>query len=138
MEFNGVTFRRPPTVPEQEFPPGVIVDSQLRVWAMSRWRSSEELARVFLACGFRHLNLPAGSPRMFHLDHQYEGNNNHPIGLVVTFRNPRDAAFLLGQVFWCGCEFIAFTTYNVYTNFHFIFPRANYMHSLPYHLPEDE
>jgi hypothetical protein len=75
---------------------------------------------------------------MFHLDHHYNDTTNSPTGLVVTFRNPRDAAFLLSQVFWCGCEFITFTTYNVFTNFHYIFPRANDMHSLPYQLPEDD
>jgi hypothetical protein len=35
-------------------------------------------------------------------------------------------------VYWCGCEFIAFTTYNVFTNFYNIFPTMNVMHALPY------
>ena len=52
-------------------------------------------------------------------------NNEHVIGLYVTFTNARDAHYLLGQVFWCGCEFIAFTTYNIFTNFHYTFHRAN-------------
>ena len=57
------------------------------------------------------------------------------IGLYVTFTNPMDAVHLLGQVFWCGCEFIAFTTYNYLTNFYDVFPTVNGMHSLPYLMP---
>ena len=48
-----------------------------------------------------------------------------------------DVYYLLGQVFWCGCEFIAFTTYNIYTDVDIIFPARNRMHSLPYYLDED-
>jgi hypothetical protein len=41
-------------------------------------------------------------------------------------------------VFWCGCGFIAFTTYNVFTDFHAISPCIRNMHALPYHMPEDD
>ena len=76
---------------------------------------------------------------MFHLHQQYDGNaNGTVIGLYVTFTNPYDAYHLLGKVFWCGCEFIAFTTYNIFTNFHQIFPERNGMHTLPYQMPEND
>ena len=139
--FASPTFCRPRTVPEQTFPNDVVMDNQLRVWAMSRWRGAEELATVFLTLGYAHLRLPPGAPPMFQLERQYDGqngNNDHVIGLYVTFANARDAHYLLGQVFWCGCEFIAFTTYNVFTNFHLIFNRVNRIHTLPYYLPEDD
>ncbi|KAE8820521.1 40S ribosomal protein S5-1 [Hordeum vulgare] len=38
------------------------------------------------------------------------------------------------KVFWCGCEFIAFTTYNIFTNVESIFPTFKAMHSLPYYI----
>ena len=66
--FNGPTFRRPRTVPEQTFPNGVVVDNQLRVWAISRWRGAEELATVFLTLGYSHSRLPLGAPPMFELE----------------------------------------------------------------------
>ena len=52
--------------------------------------------------------------------------------LTVTFTNPFDARELLDQVFWCGCEAIFFTIYNIYTNYENIFPTLAGMHSLPY------
>jgi hypothetical protein len=52
--------------------------------------------------------------------------------LTVTFTNPFDAYELLGEVFWCGCESIFFTNYNIYTNITSIFPTRNHMHCLPY------
>ena len=137
MQFNGPTYRRPPTVPERQYPAGVVVENSLRVWAISRWRGPRELTRFFLQAGYRH--LPPGTPPMFHLHEQYDGNaNGLVIGLHVTFTNPYDAHHLLGQVFWCGCEFIAFTTYNIFTNFHHIFPHPNGMHTLPYQMPEND
>jgi hypothetical protein len=42
---------------------------------------------------------------MFHLEEQRP-----------HFTNMFDAYYLLGQVFWCGCEIIAFTTYNIFTD----------------------
>ena len=137
MQFNSPTYRRPRTVPERQYPAGVVVENSLRVWAISRWRGPRELARFFLQAGYRH--LPPGTPPMFHLHEQYDGNaNGLVIGLHVTFTNPYDAHHLLGQVFWCGCEFIAFTTYNIFTNFHHIFPHPNGMHTLPYQMPEND
>ncbi|KAE8806289.1 Auxin-induced protein 5NG4 [Hordeum vulgare] len=131
MQFNGPTYRRPRTVPEMQFPPVVDVDDRLRVWAISRWRGPRDLAHIFLQAGYRH--LPPGTPPMFHLHEQVDGGHNgFVIGLYVTFTNRYDAYHLLGQVFWCGCEFIAFTTYNIFPNFHHIFPEHNGMHTLPY------
>ncbi|KAE8804735.1 Auxin-induced protein 5NG4 [Hordeum vulgare] len=69
---------------------------------------------------------------MFHRHKQVDGGNNcFVIGHYVTFTSHYDAYHLLDQVFWCGCEFIAFTTYNIFTNFHHIFPEPNGMHTLP-------
>jgi hypothetical protein len=133
MAFTHPTYRLPATIPEREFPAGVIVENQLRVWTISRWRTGRELAEVFLSQGYRHLNLPRGAPPMFHLDGYFDGDNGQlQIGLTVRFVNPHDAFFLLGKVFWCGCEFIAFTTYNIFTNFRAIFPSLGNMHTLPY------
>jgi hypothetical protein len=41
-------------------------------------------------------------------------------------------------VIWCGCEFIAFTTYNIYTDFESMFPTTNLMDTLPYFFSEEE
>ncbi|KAE8804009.1 Auxin-induced protein 5NG4 [Hordeum vulgare] len=60
-----------------------------------------------------------------------------PIGLTITFTNNFDAYYLLGKVFWCGCEYIAFTTHNIYTNFDYIFPTRDGMHNLPYYIGQD-
>ena len=132
MQYNGPTFQRPLTVPERLYPPGVLVESTLRVWAISRWRGQDELARDFLNAGYHHLNLPEGTRPMFRL-HVNRGDLNLGVRLItVTFTNPFDAYALLGQVFWCGCEFIAFTLYNIYTNIDDAFPTKNHMHTLPY------
>jgi hypothetical protein len=90
------------------------------VWEISRWRGPRSLAHFFLSAGYRH--LPPGSPRMFTLEWHFGDHRNMEIGLYVHFTNPFDALELLGHVFWCGCEFIAFTTYTVFTDFHAIFP----------------
>ncbi|CAM0911315.1 unnamed protein product [Alopecurus aequalis] len=135
MQYNAPTFRYPPTVPEMRYPAGVAVETSLRVWAMSRWNGSTELARGFLRAGFSH--IPAGSPVMFQLEELRPHANNPPSGLVAHFSNRFDAYYLLGKLFWCGCEFIAFTTYNIFTDVDNIFPRPNRMHSLPYYLGED-
>ena len=58
--------------------------------------------------------------------------------LTVTFTNPFDARELLGQVFWCGCESIFFTVYNIFTNYESIFPTPGQMHSLPNDEEEEE
>ena len=132
MEYHGPTYCLPRTVREREYPAGVVVQKELRVWAISRWRGARELADFFRSEGYRHLNRPRGLPPIFVLEGYFDGNNDHEIGLYVRFTNPYDAFFLLGKVFWCGCEFIAFTSYNIFTNFHTIFPSPGNMHCLPY------
>jgi hypothetical protein len=42
--------------------------------------------------------------------------------VLAHFTNPFDAFNLLGRAFWCGCEFIAFTMYNRFSNLDCIFP----------------
>ena len=135
MQFNGPTFQRPPTVREQRFPAGVVVEHTLRVWAISRWRGPVDLTRRFLRAGYAH--LPPGTPRMYRVDE----NRNRAgvlVSILVHFTNPYDAFDLLGQMFWCGCEFIAFTTYNVFTDFDSIFPTPGRMHTIPYTFDDDE
>ena len=136
MQYNGPTFRPPPTVPEMRYPAGVVVETTLRVWAVSRWRGARELAEFFLHAGYAH--LPAGSPIMFHLDEHHPNASSPPTALVTRFTNRFDAYFLLGQVFWCGCEYISFTTFNIFTDVDSIFPTRNRMHTLPYYLGEEE
>ncbi|KAE8801431.1 Auxin-induced protein 5NG4 [Hordeum vulgare] len=64
--------------------------------------------------------------------------NAPPLGLVVHFTNRFDAYHLLGKVYWCGCAFIAFTTYNICTGLRgAFFPARDRMHSLPYHLGDN-
>ena len=135
MQYNGPTYRLPPTVLERQYPAGVVVESTLRVWAFSRWRGARGFAQWFLHAGFAH--LPAGSPVMFRLDEVRPNSRSPPIGLTVTFTNRFDAYYLLGKVFWCGCEFIAFTTHNIFTNFDCVFPTRDGMHTLPYYIGED-
>ena len=53
------------------------------------------------------------------------------VAILAHFTNPFDAFYLLGRVFWCGCEFIDFTTHNIFTDFKSVFPAHNRMHSLP-------
>jgi hypothetical protein len=134
MQYNGPTFLRPPVVPELRYPPGVLVERELRVWATSRWRGSVELARAFLRAGYAH--LPRGSPRMFTLN-EVRDRGGILLLLTVTFTNPFDTRELLGQVFWCGCKAIFFTVYNIYTNYESIFPTPGQMHSLPYDEEEE-
>ncbi|KAE8773384.1 Auxin-induced protein 5NG4 [Hordeum vulgare] len=136
MQFYGPTFQGPPTVPERRYPANAVVEESLRVWAFSCWRGSTELARGFLRAGFHH--LPAGSPPMFNLVEQRPHANAPSVGLVVHFTNRFDAYHLLGKVYWCGCEFIAFTTYNIFADFESIFPARDRMHGLPYHLGDDD
>ncbi|KAE8796900.1 Auxin-induced protein 5NG4 [Hordeum vulgare] len=136
MEFVGVTFNPPPAVRERRYPASVIVEDTLHVWAISRWRGPVELTREFLNLGYAHLNLPPGTCPMFRLNINPAHGGIPLVMLTVTFRNGRDAHALLWRVFWCGCEFIAFTTYNIFTNYESIFPAPNQMHSLPYNFDE--
>ncbi|KAE8803046.1 Auxin-induced protein 5NG4 [Hordeum vulgare] len=135
MLYNGPTFELPPTVPERLYSPGVVVERTLHVWSISRWRGSREFAKWFLRAGFAH--LPAASPVMFQLDDVGPNTRTPPIGLTVTFTNSFNASYLLGKVFWCVCEFIAFTTHNIYTKFDCIFPTRDSTHNLPYYIGQD-
>jgi hypothetical protein len=129
MQYNGLTFHCPRTTPEQQYLPGVIVETTtLRVYAQSRWRGPVDLARDFLAEGFSHLTR--GSPIMYHLNDVRDGVALKL--LMVTFSNPFDAYELLGELFWCGCECIFFTNYNIFTNCTSIFATKNHIHCLPY------
>ncbi|KAE8798017.1 Auxin-induced protein 5NG4 [Hordeum vulgare] len=113
----------------------VIVEHSLCVWSFSRWRGAHELDGWFLRAGFSH--LPKRSPCMFRLEEHRPNNQFSAIGLVVHFTNRFDAYYLLGKVFLCGCEFISFTTYNIFIDFESIFPTPNRMHTLPYYLGEN-
>jgi hypothetical protein len=88
-------------MPERQYPAGVVVENQLRVWAISRWRGERELAEYFLMQCYRHLSK--GSPRMFQLQDYIDGYAGGNGGLVVrhyvTFTNSFDAYYLLGRVF---------------------------------------
>ncbi|CAM0909242.1 unnamed protein product [Alopecurus aequalis] len=130
MQYNGPTFHRPPTWAEMEYPAEVVVGTTLRVWAVSRWRSPTYLTSWFLHAGFAH--LPPGSLLMFHVEEVRRNNNSPVIALLAHFTN--SLYHLLGQVYWCSCDLIAFSTYNIYTNFDYIFPERNQMHTLSYNL----
>ncbi|KAM0825131.1 hypothetical protein ACQ4PT_069720 [Festuca glaucescens] len=95
MQYVGPTFVRLHTVQELRYPPGILVERTLHVWAQSRLRGPIELADTFFTAGFAHL-LP-GSPAMFHLDEVRDGVSLKL--LTVTLTNPWDAYELLGQVF---------------------------------------
>ncbi|KAE8793892.1 Auxin-induced protein 5NG4 [Hordeum vulgare] len=56
-------------------------------------------------------------------------------GILVRFRNPYDAYHLLGRVWFGVCEFICFTTYNIFTDLDSIWANEHAMHTLPYNLP---
>ena len=89
-----------------------------------------EFATVFIRAGYRH--LPPGFPLMFTIREARMGG----MGLSVHFTNPYDAYHLLGRAFFCECEFIAFSAYNVFTNLDYTFPTRGNMHSLRYHFEE--
>jgi hypothetical protein len=112
MQFNGPTYHLPKSVLGRLYPIGVLVENTLWVWVWSRWRGRRELAHFFLSTGSLH--LPPGSPIMFHLK-EIHGCGGMVIGLIASFTNPFDACRLLGRVHWCRCEFICFTTYNIFT-----------------------
>ena len=110
------------------YPAGVYVESTLRVWAMSRWRGARGFTDFFLGAGYGH--LPRGSPRMYRVEEVT--HNGVVVAILAHFTNPFDAFYLLGRVFWCGCEFIAFTTHNIFTGYDNVFPTEERMHTLPY------
>ncbi|KAF7057992.1 hypothetical protein CFC21_065133 [Triticum aestivum] len=128
MQYTRPTYHFPPTVSEWLYPPGVYVEHTLRVWAMSRSRTARNFTEFFLAPGYHH--LPRGSPRMFCVEEVIR--NGVVVALLAHFTNTFDAFYLLGRVFWCGCEFIAFTTHNMFTEYTNIFPTTSRMHTLPY------
>ncbi|KAE8781568.1 Auxin-induced protein 5NG4 [Hordeum vulgare] len=59
-------------------------------------------------------------------------NNGVLVAILVHFTNSFDVFYLLGHVFWCGCEFIAFTTNNIFTDYTNNFPTAGRMHTRSY------
>ena len=73
---------------------------------------------------------------MFHVEEVIQ--NRVVVALLAHFTNTFDAFYLLGRVFWCGCEFITFMTYNIFTDVESIFPAKDRMHTLPYYLGEEE
>ncbi|KAE8793947.1 Auxin-induced protein 5NG4 [Hordeum vulgare] len=113
----------------------VVMETTLRVWAISRWRGPRELTQVLLRAGFGH--LPAGSSVIFRLDEMRTNASSPATGLLTPFTNCFDAFYLFGKVFWCGYEFVAFTTYNIFTDVNSIFPTPNAMHSLPDYISEN-
>ncbi|KAE8774704.1 Auxin-induced protein 5NG4 [Hordeum vulgare] len=129
MQYNTPTCNRPHVVPELLYRPGVFVENELHVWATSRWRGPVKLTRAFLREGYAH--LPQGSPRMFTLN-EVRDHVGTLLLLTTTFAKHFDVRELLGRVYWCGCESIFFTVYNIFTNYECIFPTKNQMHSLPY------
>ena len=128
MQYTGPTYRFPPTVPEMLYPAGVYVERTLSVWAMSRWRGARGLTDFFLRAGYGH--LPLGSPRMYRVEEVIY--NGVVVAILAHFTNPFDVFYLLGRVFWCGCEFIAFTTHNIFTDYDNVFPTDERTHTLPY------
>jgi hypothetical protein len=98
-----------------------------------------ELTEVFLQCGYGHLlSPPPGAPLMFRVEEVCGLRGVGVRALLALFTNLFDAFHLLGRVFWCGCEFIAFTTYNIFSNFDYIFPTPYHMHTLPYFVDEGQ
>ena len=128
MQYTGPTYRFPSTVLERLYPTGVYVDRTLRVWAISRLRTARNFTEFFLASGYHH--LPRGSPTMFRVEEVIQ--NRVVVALLAHFTNTFDAFYLVCRVFWCGCEFIAFTTHNMFTEYTNIFPTVSRMHTLPY------
>ncbi|KAE8788789.1 Auxin-induced protein 5NG4 [Hordeum vulgare] len=110
------------------YPAGVYVESTLRVWATSRWRGAREFTDFFLGAGYGH--LPPGTPRMYRV--QVVIHNGVVVAILAHFTNLLHAFYHLGRVFWCGCEFIAFATHNIFTDYGNIFPTAEHMHTLSY------
>ncbi|KAE8768855.1 Auxin-induced protein 5NG4 [Hordeum vulgare] len=128
MQYTGRTYPFPPTMPERLYPTGVYVDRTLRVWAISRLGTARMFTEFFLVSGYHH--LPRGSPTMFRVEEVIQ--NRVVFALLAHFTNTFDTYYLLGRVFWCGSEFIAFTTHNRFTKYNNIFPTATCKHTLPY------
>ncbi|KAE8783647.1 hypothetical protein D1007_42851 [Hordeum vulgare] len=134
MQF---TFRFSLTVPERLYPAEVYVESTLRVRAMSRWRVAREFTNAFLAIGIDHLHRR--SPRMYRVEEVI--HNGVVVAILSHITNNIDTFYLLGRMFWCGCELFTFTTHNIFTEYNNIFPTTERMHTLPYPIdntPEEE
>uniref|UniRef100_A0A8I6YAN3 Uncharacterized protein n=1 Tax=Hordeum vulgare subsp. vulgare TaxID=112509 RepID=A0A8I6YAN3_HORVV len=104
---------------------------------MSRWRGTREFTNAFLTLGFAH--LPWVSPRMYRVEEVI--HNRVVVAILAHFTNNINAFYLLDCVFSCGCEFIAFTTHNIFTDYSNIFHTAERMHTLSYPIdntPEEE
>ncbi|KAE8773435.1 hypothetical protein D1007_54323 [Hordeum vulgare] len=95
---------------------------------MSRWRGAREFTNAFLALGLGH--LPRGSPRMYRVEEVI--HNGVVVVILAHFANNINMFYLLGRVFLCGCEFITFTTNNIFTDYNNISPTAQRMHTLTY------
>ncbi|KAE8787821.1 Auxin-induced protein 5NG4 [Hordeum vulgare] len=68
-------------------------------------------------------------------------HNRVVVAILSHFTNNIDAFYLLGRLFSCGHEFIAFTNHNIFTDYNKIFPTMERMHTLPYpveNTPEEE
>ncbi|CAM0947883.1 unnamed protein product [Alopecurus aequalis] len=122
MKFNRPTFHVPPTVPSL----GV---------GSSRWRSPKDLTTFFLGACYGH--LPPGPPIMFRIEEIW-GNGGLVIGIVANITNPFVTYHLIGHGFYCGCEFIVFTGFNIITDFEKIFPVTNVVHFLCALVMEEE
>ncbi|KAE8782928.1 Auxin-induced protein 5NG4 [Hordeum vulgare] len=57
-------------------------------------------------------------------------HNGVVVAILAHFTNSINVFYLLGRVFWCGCEFIAFTTHNIFTDYTNIFPIVGRKHAL--------
>ena len=137
MAYNAPTYRLPTYVREERRPsPNLVARNQLRVWAFCRWRGARDVAEFFLSSGYRH--LPSTAPTMYKLDEFYDGNGGLIVGYYVTFTNSFDADELIGKAYWYGCEFIAFTTFNIFTNFTDIFCYHGTIHGLLYEDDKDD
>ncbi|KAE8791363.1 hypothetical protein D1007_34197 [Hordeum vulgare] len=98
---------------------------------------ARNFTNAFLALGFGY--LPRGSPSMYRLEEVI--HNGVVDAILAHFTNNIDAFYLLGHMFWCGREFIAFTTHNIFTNYNNIFPTMERMHTMSYPIdntPEEE
>ncbi|KAE8778119.1 Auxin-induced protein 5NG4 [Hordeum vulgare] len=101
----------------------------------SRSRGARDLAEWFLRAVFAH--LPPGLPVMFRVEELCPNSSSPPRGLISNFTNKLDAYHLPGKVFWRGCNFIVFTTYNIFTDLDRIFSTRYIIHNLPYYLGEN-
>jgi hypothetical protein len=98
-----------------------------------------EFTEVFLGCGYGHLlSPPPGAPLRFRVEEVHGPRSVGVRAVLAHFTNPFDVFHLLGRAFWCGCEFIAFTMYNRFSNLDCIFPIPYRMHTLPYFVDEGQ